>query len=973
MVKRKRIKRYLSAPQSILDFDVQLLEHRQLLATFTVSNLGDGEVTAPGDQPGTLRQAVFDANANPGADTIEFDLGTQSSGTIRLTSGFIRITDDVSINGLGEHSLVVDAQNQSSAFALSSAEVAINDLSIVNGYNAYSGGAISAFGSALTLANVTISGSSSLGSGGAIYGDATSSVRLLDSALANNDAVRAGALSASNVELVSSNVVENTSEILGGGIFARGSLSLVDTRVQGNRTSGSAGGIASTGDTTILRSRISNNVAYFDGGLQITGDGSSQISDSRIEGNQASVRGGGLALLPNGGAIQISGTVISGNRLEQPGDGELKGAGIYIQSNNSQITLQDSTVSGNEVVEDGDFIDRHGGGIYFRSGTSYNDEGSFLTIRNTDIENNQAAFGGGIRASLDELDRLDIENTRIVHNSGRLGGGVAVLASGADGFNLIDSTVAFNSAEFGGGVWGVFDDTSIRIRESRFTANLSAQEGGGGNLDLSGSSLVEIVDSEFVGNDASNGGNGGGLYLEGGSRTDVEIIDSSFNGNRGKNGGAIFSRSNGTLNMVESELRDNLATAFGGGLNLSGSGQFYVDSTTISGNRAAEGDGGGIAAEDDFGGMLVVSNSTISQNSANQAGGILVRSSEDALLSVLNSTISGNSAWSQGGGVSFRALNSNASASFLSSTIYQNRVRQTGRAGAGVALIDADASFNNTIVAGNISDDAPDVFLTNDASLSFTQYNLFGVQPNAVLDDTNLSGTAATPLDPRLAPLADNGGPTLTHALLNDSPAINMGSPEGELVTALQFDQRGAGFARILEGITDMGAFESGDNVSFVAVDRRSDDSFEYGNDGSLLESQSLSSDNRNPTGIAIVGSSTFVVDRNDRVYEYDEAGQLVGSRELDDLRSPEGITSNGTDLWIVDRSRDRVYFYENGVNQPSDSGLATSSFALDADNRQAMGITFGVLDGEAYLWVVDDRGLDRTGLPLSNGWNSGR
>ena len=62
-------------------------------------------------------------------------------------------------------------------------------------------------------------------------------------------------------------------------------------------------------------------------------------------------------------------------------------------------------------------------------------------------------------------------------------------------------------------------------------------------------------------------------------------------------------------------------------------------------------------------------------------------------------------------------------------------------------------------------------------------------------------------LDPRLGPLTDNGGPTLTHALLPGSPAINAGGPFPSF-PADQFDQRGDGFPRIVAGVVDIGAYE---------------------------------------------------------------------------------------------------------------------------------------------------------------------
>jgi len=61
----------------------------------------------------------------------------------------------------------------------------------------------------------------------------------------------------------------------------------------------------------------------------------------------------------------------------------------------------------------------------------------------------------------------------------------------------------------------------------------------------------------------------------------------------------------------------------------------------------------------------------------------------------------------------------------------------------------------------------------------------------------NLIGTSATPLDPKLGPLQDNGGLTMTHALLEDSPAIDAGNTALAVDASnnpLMTDQRGQGF-----------------------------------------------------------------------------------------------------------------------------------------------------------------------------------
>ena len=69
---------------------LDILEDRTLPSTFTVTNLLD-------TGPGSLRAAVTAANANPGADVINFAV----TGTIALTSGELDITDSLTINGPG--------------------------------------------------------------------------------------------------------------------------------------------------------------------------------------------------------------------------------------------------------------------------------------------------------------------------------------------------------------------------------------------------------------------------------------------------------------------------------------------------------------------------------------------------------------------------------------------------------------------------------------------------------------------------------------------------------------------------------------------------------------------------------------------------------------------------------------------------------------------------------------------------------
>src|SRR5262245_37975173 len=92
--------RLMVRPFSRLRLGVVRLEDRIAPATFTVTNTNDGTVSKAGDLPGSLRQAIYDANTLDGVDSIVFDSSVfATTKTIILTSGFLWIKDAVSVLG----------------------------------------------------------------------------------------------------------------------------------------------------------------------------------------------------------------------------------------------------------------------------------------------------------------------------------------------------------------------------------------------------------------------------------------------------------------------------------------------------------------------------------------------------------------------------------------------------------------------------------------------------------------------------------------------------------------------------------------------------------------------------------------------------------------------------------------------------------------------------------------------------------
>jgi hypothetical protein len=278
---------------------------------------------------------------------------------------------------------------------------------------------------------------------------------------------------------------------------------------------------------------------------------------------------------------------------------------------------------------------------------------------------------------------------------------------------------------------------------------------------------------------------GSGVTIDGASRSRVLQVDSGVqatldqltithgNAPGGGYGGGIYN--GGTLTVSHSTLSANSASQGGGIYNA---GRVTVSDSTLSFNSTSSSvgalAGGGLYNE---GGTVTVSNSTLSGNSAvgtthgpGFGGGI---ANYIGPLTVSNSTLSANSASSQGGGI----FNSFGTVRLQDTIVAGNRST-------------ADASPD---ISGNVTAPSSHNLVGNGNGLSGISNGL----------DGNLVGTAVTPIDPRLGPLLDNGGPTLTHALLPDSPARGAGSLDSAPAT----DQRG--LPRTTDGEIDLGSYQT--------------------------------------------------------------------------------------------------------------------------------------------------------------------
>ncbi len=481
--------------------------------------------------------------------------------------------------------------------------------------------------------------------------------------------------------------------------------------------------------------------------LTISGNGR---TNTIIDGNANSRIFNVTAAVP----ITVDGVTIRNGRTTGG-----NGGGI---NSNGAVTLTNSTVSLNRA-------DNGSGGIF----------GNGVTLTNSTVSDNQSGLGsgGGIRSN----GAVTLTNSTVSGNMVGSGDGGGIRSNGA--VTLTDSTVSGNMAGGGGNGGGIFGDGAVTLTNSTVSGNTSTGFGGGIR-----SGAVTLTNSTVSGNTAQLGG---GIFSSGA----VALTNSTVSGNTTTNSGGGI-RSDGAVTLTNSTVSNNTANGGDGG-GIFGNAVTLTNST-VSGNTATSGSGGGIRS-----GAVTLTNSTVSGNTANGAGGIFTF----AALNFTNSTVSGNTANGDGGGIfGFNG------GTITNSTITNNTAdadnNGTGN-GGGIFRNGGTFTITNSIIAGNfdLGLQAPDLG-SNAAGVGFTNggNNLIGANDGfaATFATSALIGTIAAPVNPQLAPLANNGGTTLTHALLTNSPALDAGNNANAPVGN---DQRGA--ARISNGTVDIGSFES--------------------------------------------------------------------------------------------------------------------------------------------------------------------
>lgn len=809
-----------------------------LLATFTVTNTNDSGA-------GSLRQAILDANALGGLDTITFNIAGAGPHTINLLSALPEITDLIVIDGFSEPDYVTGTPVIELNGVSAGASVDGLRLSAGSGGSTIRGLIINRF----TDDGIDIASGSS---GNTIVGNwiGLDNTGTLDFGN-GSDGVEAD--SANNIfggtTVADRNVVSGNN---GRGFSVFGS-SATGNVFLGNYIGTNAAGTAAVGNTDdgigLTSGANGNTIGGLAAGSRniISGnnDDGVQLSDlataNLIQGNYIGIGADGTTAIGNssdgieilnaanlnivGGGLPIAGNVIASNGNR----------GIYVSFDTAHAT-------GNSFL--GNSIHSNSGlGIDLSpSGMTANDAGDVDAGANN-LQNYPVLSGaftngstniavtGTLNSAANSTFRLEffanagggdegrtyLGSRNIITNAsgsadfvdsfaGNVAAGVNITATAT---NLATGDTSEYSAVRATTSALIVDTTSDVLDGNTSTvANLLADRGADGFISLreaiiasnntAGADGIFLASGTYVSSILGAGENAavtGDLDL----RDDVTIVGASADTTmiRGLSDRVFHVQNNATARFVGVTITLGAGTGDGAGVFVAGGSTAVISESVISGNGTS-GSGGGIAND----GTIWLDQVLISGNGSTEAAGI----ENPGTAYVFNSLVEGNGASSTGGGI--QSKDGTSILELVNVTISGNSASTGG--GANLAN---QAILRNVTIFGNgqgIVVSGGTVSISNSIIYSNSTHDVFGtvnsLSNNIVGNTTGSSGWAIGDqlnVDPVIGVLADNGGFTRTHALQFASPAINAGSS----TNAPLIDQRG--YLRYV-GAIDVGSFEFG-------------------------------------------------------------------------------------------------------------------------------------------------------------------
>ena len=577
----------------------------------------------------------------------------------------------------------------------------------------------------------------------------------------------------------------------GGAIYVdKGVLETNNATLQDNTASFHGGAIFVWGSTTttINGSVIDNNSAPHGGGIFVYSTGGLlTINDSEVTNNSATTDGGGISL-EYGAELEVHNSLIAYNHSDRRGGGIFKDAGSQrLPTSLSGTEFRENTadwgggavfiwrtplsISGCRFIENQ--ADEYGGALGYQNNST-----ELVSISGTTFDGNTAGWDGGaihFSGELMTLNKCELKKNSAV-NGGAIHNGPAdesrYIIRADTTVSITGSTFEENNADEEGG--GIFNEGELGCGESYFTGNYAKINGGG----IANSGELEVIGCSLEENKAVS--NGGGIH----NILSSEIRASDLTQNSAAEGGAIYN--DRKMIVAQCSLAGNEAATLGGGIHNTGT--VIVNDTTFEKNNAGA-DGGGLNTYD----QAVVSGCTFVSNNALRGGGLASIGGKTILT---NDTFSDNKAKDSGGAIfNMGALIGDTSSGGELQANHITVTLNNASNGGGVAVSGGFAKIKNSIVALNPSG--------LDCRASSAEFS--GAGENLDSDDSCPDFTLKE--DPKLDVLANNGGPTLTHALTIDSPAIDAAADCLSLSgAAVSVDQRG--LPRPGGAACDLGAYE---------------------------------------------------------------------------------------------------------------------------------------------------------------------
>ncbi len=567
----------------------------------------------------------------------------------------------------------------------------------------------------------------------------------------------------------------------GGCVFSRESLALTDVRFEGCEAVGNAastvgGGALAMGVTGVSDARPNatlSNVKFI-GNRAVHG---SAVAASTSCCGAATFGGGGLLM----GSVTIADTQFIGNVAENHGALRIANGGSATITNTQFVTNAATTGSNGafQITGMSGTVTLNGGGAIGNSAAARRGGGSIITV------------GSAVSSG----DAISVSNWSFIGN-----------AAGADIGGLDILTDTFD----GSGACQYAQLKDVRLTNVYFERNFAKTSRGGFRIGCSGNAAlsgVEMTLNEAGDTSPVGGGNGAGQIYDVGALTmdNIRMVGNKTLGGvitppATQNGGYAVFTVNGPP-FASPSLTYPLAHSFTGS-------RFLVKDNFATENEILS------LRPNGAGRNYSLSDSSFVGNRAKGIPGLFLNATGN--YAVTNSTFSGNVAIAGAGPLFLNTHADSGTNSFLlrGITIARNGPNANAISFGAFSPTGGATTSNATVAVSN-------AILGQFSFGNGVQPLFVPVLPNVTYTFTNsvVENGAGLPagtcgangvicnVDAKLEGLADNGGnpQTFTHALRPGSPALDAGSNTG----APEFDQRGAGFSRIVNGSVDIGAFES--------------------------------------------------------------------------------------------------------------------------------------------------------------------